>query len=444
MRRISLLLPVIFALSVAAPAEQPVGDYAARRQALAARLEGGVLLLVAPSDRDAVQTFAGFAPEPDFYYLTGWSEPDAALLLAGEQAAAAGRPARPYTEILFLPARNPRLEEWQGRRSGPDDAGLRERTGFRKVAAMHTLPEELRVLLGGAARVTLHLKELQPQTAEALAWLRRANVLPHYTAFADPRPLLAELRVVKDERELALLQHAVDATVESHLAAMRHARPDMHEREIHGLMMYEFMRRDCERPGYGPIVASGPNSTILHYKDSSRVMRAGEVLKIDVGAQCAGYVADITRTLPVSSKFTARQRELYEVVLGAQRAAEQAFQAGQSTLARSGPGSLHLVAMEHINNSAVRGPQGERLGRYFIHGLGHFIGLQVHDVGDNAQPLRPGMVFTIEPGIYIPEENIGIRIEDMYYVAADGSLVKMSRRLPSAPHEVERAMAERK
>lgn len=416
--------------------EQRPEDYRARRQALAKAAGDGIVLLFAPADRDAAQTFAGFSQDPNFYYLSGWTAPGAALLIAGQTAS------RPYTEVLFLPARNPRIEEWQGRRADVSDPEVKRNTAFQEVALIADIPQRMQRVLGQAERVTIYTDtDRQSDGAEAIAWLRRAGAFPHYTSFSNVRPLLVPLRAVKDEREIALIQHAVDATVEAHLAAMRRAAPNVHEREVHALMMYEFMRRECERPGYAPIVASGPNSTVLHYKDSARVMRAGEVLKIDVGAECGGYVSDITRTLPVSGKFTPRQRELYEIVLGAQRAVEQAFRAGKSTIARSGPGSLHQVAVEYINR--FKDAQGRPMGRYFIHGLGHFVGLQVHDVGDSSKPLQPGMVFTIEPGIYIPEENIGIRIEDMYFVGADGKLVKMSARLPSAPDEVERTMAER-
>jgi Xaa-Pro aminopeptidase len=163
------------------------------------------------------------------------------------------------------------------------------------------------------------------------------------------RPLIAELRVVKDKGELALLQRSVDATIDAHFAAMRAVRPTLGEREIHGLMLAAMMRHDgCQRPGYGPIVAAGANSTVLHYKESTGILRDGDVIKLDVGSECSGYVADITRTLPINGWFTPRQREIYQVVLGAQGAAIAAFEAGKSTIGHATPDSLYRVAYNYI------------------------------------------------------------------------------------------------
>ncbi|MCI0351785.1 MAG: M24 family metallopeptidase, partial [Acidobacteriales bacterium] len=163
---------------------------------------------------------------------------------------------------------------------------------------------------------------------------------------------------------------------------------------------------------------------------------------MDVGGEYSMYATDITRTLPANGKFTARQREIYEIVLGAQRAAEAAFESGKSTLGRTAENSLHRVAYEYINTHG-KDRHGQPLGKYFIHGLSHFVGLNVHDPGDATAPLKAGAVFTIEPGIYIPEEKLGVRIEDIYYVDANGKLVNLTAILPHTADEVERAMAEK-
>jgi Xaa-Pro aminopeptidase len=193
----------------------------------------------------------------------------------------------------------------------------------------------------------------------------------------------------------------------------------------------------CERNAYAPIVASGPNAVTLHYNRNDRRMDAGELLLMDVGAECAMYAADLTRTIPVSGKFTARQRELYEIVLGAQRAAIAAAKPGM-TLAREGAKSLFLVAKNYMDASG-KSASGKPLGDYFTHGLGHHIGLDVHDPGVPAAPLEAGNVITIEPGIYIPEEGIGIRIEDMILITETGAKV-LSAGLPSAPEEIEKIL----
>jgi len=185
-------------------------------------------------------------------------------------------------------------------------------------------------------------------------------------------------------------------------------------------------------------VGSGFDSTVLHYSADDQPIRDGDVVVMDVAGEYAMYASDITRTAPANGKFSARQREIYDIVLGTQRAVMDAFQSGHSTL--SGDNSLYKVAYDYINSHG-KDLHGEPLGKYFIHGLGHYVGLEVHDVGDNKAPLGPGMVFTIEPGIYIPEEKIGVRIEDVVYVDAEGKLVDLTAKLPHTADEIEATMS---
>jgi Xaa-Pro aminopeptidase len=238
------------------------------------------------------------------------------------------------------------------------------------------------------------------------------------------------------------IRKAVNASIAAHFAAMRSMKPDINEREISALMQYEWGKRGCERPAYAPIVGAGFNSTVLHYSDDSGPIQSGDVVVIDAAGEYSLYASDITRTLPATGKFTARQREIYDIVLGAQRAAMAAFQSGKSHLRRDQSDSIHNVAYDYINTHG-KDLHGEPLGKYFIHGLGHYVGLDVHDAGDYDVPLAPGMVFTIEPGIYIPEEKLGVRIEDMYYVDASGKLIQLTEELPHTADEVEHAMASR-
>jgi len=210
--------------------------------------------------------------------------------------------------------------------------------------------------------------------------------------------------------------------------------------EISALLQYEWGKRGCERPAYAPIVGAGLNSSVLHYSDDSGPINAGDLILIDAAGEYSMYASDITRTLPASGKFTPRQREIYEIALGAQNAAIAAFQSGKSMLSRDRPNSLYQVAYDYIDSHG-KDSHGERLGKYFNHGLSHYVGLNVHDEGDYDVPVGPGMVFTIEPGIYIPEEKLGVRIEDMYYVDTGGKLVKLSAGLPSQATDVERIMA---
>ena len=194
----------------------------------------------------------------------------------------------------------------------------------------------------------------------------------------------------------------------------------------------------CARDAYAPIVGSGPNAAVLHYSKNNRRMDSGELLLMDVAAECGMYASDITRTVPVNGKYTARQRELYEIVLGAQKAAIAAIKPGM-TIAREGPNSLNTIAKEYMNTHG-KDRNGEPLGKYFIHGLSHHVGLDVHDPSDPSLPLEAGMVITVEPGLYLPEEGIGIRIEDVVLVTETGAKV-LSAGLPREADEIEKSLA---
>jgi len=204
-------------------------------------------------------------------------------------------------------------------------------------------------------------------------------------------------------------------------------------------MQYEWGKRGCERPAYAPIVGSGPNSTVLHYDKLARKMEDGDIVVLDVGAQYSGYAADITRTLPTNGKYTARQREIYEIVLGAQNAAMAALKPGMDMCAK-GDKSVYKISYDYINSHG-KDQHGKSLGQYYIHGLGHNIGLDVHDPGAYCTPFEAGMVVTMEPGIYIPEENLGVRIEDDVLITETG-YKQLSERLPRNPDEIETIMAD--
>jgi Xaa-Pro aminopeptidase len=236
----------------------------------------------------------------------------------------------------------------------------------------------------------------------------------------------------KSPAELALIQRSIDTTLQAHRAAWKRAAPGLYEYQVAATMTDVYFDAGCERSAYEPIVGSGPNSTILHYARNSRRMDGGELLLMDVGAECAGYAADITRTIPVGAGFTARQREIYEIVLGAQNAVITAIKPG--VMLRD----LTKVAREYIDTHG-KDLHGETLGKYFTHGVSHHVGLDVHDATDFGEPLAEGNVITVEPGIYIPEENIGIRIEDMVEVSKDGARL-MSGALPRDPGDVEKAL----
>jgi len=226
----------------------------------------------------------------------------------------------------------------------------------------------------------------------------------------------------------------------AHREAMKAVRPGLYEYQVAALMKYVFEREGCERPAYAPVVGSGFNSTVLHYSANTRRMEAGDVLVLDVAGEYSFYAADITRTLPVSGRFTPRQRQIYEIVLGAQKAAIAAIRPGV-TVARAGPNSIHKIVVDYLNAQG-KDRLGEPLGKYFIHGLSHHVGLSVHDAGPVTRPLEPGMVITVEPGIYIPEEGLGVRIEDMVLVTESGARL-LTESLPREAADIERAMGRR-
>lgn len=416
---------------------QPNADYHARREALAKKA-GGVVVLFAPLEAGDAEY--GFRQDDNFYYLSGVTEPGVALLIAPAVEAKDDSPARLYTEILFLPPHNLRLEKFTGPKLGAENPDAPKSTGFDHVEDMGKLPDEVSKVMASGRPVIYTDVASQGETsasAEPLTFLKRTNA---FLFFQDVKPLLSALRTVKDAGEAALIRKAVDASAAAHVAAMRGVKPNVTEFEISALLQYEWGKRGCERPSYSPIVGSGHNSTVLHYSENSNTMKAGDVVVIDAAGEYSMYAADITRTLPVNGHFTARQREIYDIVLGAQEAAMAAFQSGKSMLFGDSDASLNKVAKDYIKSHG-KDLHGQPLDQYFIHGLGHYIGLNVHDAGDYKVPLGPGAAFTIEPGIYIPEENIGVRIEDDYYVDADGKLIKLSAALPSKATDVEKAMA---
>jgi len=435
-----LLFFLISSLPALAMERQPSADYRTRREALAKKTSAGVTVIFA--DTEAEAAVYGFRQNNNFYYLTGWAEPGAAVLVAPARDAKDGQPGHPYTEILFLPARDLVEERWTGVKLGPDSSEAAAATGFDHVESLAKLDEELPRLIMKDDRIYLELtgsESTSPVSPGLLEWLKRTRAIPGRVQTADARPLLASLRTVKDAGELALMKKAAEASMAGHRAAMRAMKPGMTEREIAAVLQYEWEKRGCERPSYSSIVGSGFNGTVLHYSDDSGPINAGDLVVIDAAGEYSMYADDITRTLPATGKFTARQREIYDIVLGAQQAAMAAFQSGKSTLGRTSENSLYKVANEYIKTHG-KDLHGEPLDKYFIHGLGHYVGLYVHDDNDYTVPLGPGMVFTIEPGIYIPEERFGVRIEDMFYVANDGKLVDMTAGLPRTADEVERAM----
>jgi len=447
--RFSRLLP-LFLLSPAgllAPAvlsldRQPSADYHTRRVHLSESLNQGVAVLFAAEE--PITDFNPFRQDSDFYYLTGWNEPGAALLIEASSGADDLHPARTYREILFLPTRNLRNERYTGPKLDAASPEAPHQTGVDEVQPMTALPTILGTLIKSDRYLERNLwSQPDNERARALAsWTATTLGMDTTLPLLDVHDLTTTLRSIKDSGELALMRKAADASVKAQLAMIAAIHPGMTERAAAGIVIESLMANGCERPSYASIVGSGPNSTILHYSENSRTMQAGEVLLVDAAGEYSMYASDITRTMPVGGRFTARQREVYNIVLGAQRAAMDAFVAGKSHI--NDPyhrysDSLDTIAFTFMNAHG-KDLHGQPLGKYFIHGIGHLVGLDVHDPWDYAKPIEKGMVFTIEPGIYIPEEKLGVRIEDDYYVKSDGTLECITCALPKSPEGIEGLM----
>jgi Xaa-Pro aminopeptidase len=420
---------------------EPNEVYAARRAKIAAQVDGPVILWGFTGREEFSQSYI-FAQEDNFYYLTGHNQEGAGLIILPAQKDGQHDAWDGPREMLFLPAKEPQKEKWNGIRMSPTDADISKRTGFGSVepfgemrAALEKLAKEYPI---NFYTILPYEKENggYPHEKAVVNWLQMAEP---QVKLKDVRGNIEALRVIKSPGEITFLRKAIDLSVDSHLAAMKMMRPGVWEYQVAAKMVEVHGMGGSEVEGYAPIVGAGFNSTVLHYDQLSRKIEDGDIVVLDVGAQYAGYSADITRTLPANGKFTARQREIYDIVLGAQNAAMAALKPGMN-LCKSGEKSVYKISFDYINSHGAD-LHGKKLGQYYIHGLGHNIGLDVHDPGSYCKPLEPGMVVTMEPGIYIPEENLGVRIEDDVLITETGYEL-LSKRLPRDPAEIEKVMAE--
>jgi Xaa-Pro aminopeptidase len=435
------LLP-LFVGSAHALDRQSNADYHTRRLALADKLNGGAAILFAAEE--PLLDFMPYRQDEDFYYLTGWNEPGAALLIEAPVAAQGTHPSRPYREVMFLPTRNLRMELYTGAKLDAAAPNAPQVTGIDEVKPMSDLAVILNQLAAENRAVMSRIwsEPDMEQAKSVVTWTAATLGMGSAPQFSDVRTLTAQLRATKDAGEMTLLHKASDASVVAQFAMMKAVHPGQKERTVAGIIIQNLMENGCERPSYAPIVGSGEKSTELHYSDNSQTMKDGDVVVVDAAGEYSMYASDITRTVPVNGHFTERQREIYNIVLGAQRAAMESFVAGKSHLndpQHKYSDSLDTIAWNYMNAHG-KDLHGEPLGKYFIHGIGHSVGINVHDPFDYSQPIPKGMVFTIEPGIYIPDEKIGVRIEDVFYADQDGKLECLTCALPKEADAVEATM----
>ena len=418
---------------------EPSSVFSERRAKLMAAINAPIVLFGYTGHEEANAVYV-FMQEENFYYLTGHNEEGAALLLVPESATEKGWTGP--REILYLPARNLLQERWNGPRIGPDDPGVQEKTGFAHVESFAKLHDAVASLAKNYSEIYTELPgphdEGYPHAATWSKWVKEAA--PEVT-LKDVSSAVGTLRAIKTPGELELIQKAIDPSIDAHLAAMKMVRPGLYEYQVAAKMVEIHNYAGCETEAYAPIVGTNIDSTVLHYDKLDRKIEDGDIVLMDVAGQYSGYASDITRTIPANGKFAPRQREIYEIVLGAQNAAMAAVKPGM-TLGGKDASSLQRIAMEYIDSHG-KDKEGHSLGKYYIHGLSHHVGLDVHDASGPARPLEPGMVITIEPGIYIPEENLGVRIEDDVLVTPTGYKL-LTARLPRSADEIEKIMAEGK
>jgi Xaa-Pro aminopeptidase len=397
--------------------------YRDRRRRLMERMKSGVAVVYGPAAVDRGATGAPIdRAGSDFAYLTGIvDEGGGALLLAPGE--------RTYREFLFLPNVDPESDRWEGTRLllGGE---LRRRTGFEKVSRIGGLGPTLAqtAARSGEMRYIGPLASPDAAVPRELELYGRVAARVPGTRIVNNHGLVHAMRLVKEPRELELMRKAIAATGRGMLAAMRAARPGMKEFELKAIIENEFRAAGARGLAFPSIVGVARNSAVLHYMGGDNEIRSGDLILADIGAEYDHYAADITRTFPVDGRFTPEQRGVYDTVLAAQSAAAAKLRAGAVYEALSRAATDVIEAAGHRDD--------------FWHGLGHFVGLDVHDVGDYAQPLPAGAVLTIEPGIYLPHRDFGVRIEDEYLVTASGN-EHLSRAVPRTVAEIEAAMAAR-
>jgi Xaa-Pro aminopeptidase len=418
-----------------------------------AQMTPGAVALVptAPEVRRNSDCDYPFRHDSYFYYLTGFAEPCSVLVLV---AASAASPAR---SMLFCRARNPEREIWDGHRHGPE--GARASFGFDDAYAIDELDAHVTALLAHAPALYTLMGASSEFDAQVKTWLHGSTAVA-----CDLRGALDEMRVFKDDAEQALMRRAAGISSEAHARAMRQTRPGMREYEIEAELLHEFRKNGAQYPAYPAIVAAGANACVLHYSANDALANDGDLVLIDAGCELDGYASDITRTYPVNGRFSAPQKTLYELVLAAQQAALRAVKPGQPYAAVHeaavrvlAQGMLDLGLLDRNLCGSLEDVISDHSYRqFYMHGSGHWLGMDVHDVGlyrTSAEPgaasrqLQPGMMLTVEPGIYVrpakgvPERfwHIGIRIEDDVQVSADGHLI-ISDTAPKSVRAIEEWM----
>ena len=386
-----------------------------------------------------------FRQNSDLFYLSGIDQEQSILVLFPDA------PLPKYREILFLKKTNEHIAVWEGHKYTKEEA--RATSGVQSIYWLEDYNSIVPMLMNHAKTVYFNLNENDRFSNEVpYKELRFANDMKsRYPAHTIERsaPLLASLRAIKNDIEIKLMQKAIDITEKAFRRVLRFVKPGVMEHEIEAEIIHEFIRKRANGHAYTPIIASGSSACILHYNDNNKECKDGEVILLDFGAEYANYAADLSRSIPVNGLFTDRQRDVYNAVLRVMRQATTMLVPGNTIeqyhvevgkIMEHELIGLGLISREDVKN---QNPDYPAYKKYFMHGTSHFLGLDVHDVGNRYELMKPGMVFTCEPGIYIPEEGLGIRLENDILITTRQPVDLMAE-IPVEVEDVEEAMREAK
>ena len=415
-------------------------------------------MAVIPAAHEATRSYDTefkFRQDSDFWYLTGFPEPDAVAVIDPSNKKA------PYT--LYVRPRDPEMETWFGRREGTD--GALKNYGADRAFSIEKFPADLSKILDGHDRLyyrfavdrTLDLRIIDYLSGQRVRRLKTAYP-PH--TIIDPALIIGEMRLHKTADEIEMMQAAATIAAEAHVLAMKKVTPGMNEFQVEAMMESYMRDRGASGVAYNSIIGGGGNATILHYIENNASLKDGDLLLIDAGAEYRGYASDITRTFPINGKFSPAQREVYDVVLDTQLQCIEYTKTGNTVKGRQ-EFSIELLTEGMKKLGLLKGKTADLIKKkaymkYYMHGVGHYLGLDVHDAGryftdqaaKNSRPFVPGMVLTVEPGLYIPPDDksapakyrgIGIRIEDDVLVTEDGNR-NLTSAVPKEPEEIEALM----
>jgi len=416
---------------------------------------------VIPAAHEATRSYDTeyrFRQDSDFWYLTGFPEPDAVAIIDPSSKT-------PFT--LYVRPRDLEMETWFGRREGVE--GATKNYGADKAHSIDKFDADLAKLLDGHEKLYYRFAVDKALDQKILTYLQTQRVRRLKTAYpphtiVDPTTILGEMRLHKTDDEVAMMQRAADIAAEAHVVAMKKVKPGMNEYQVESLIESYMREKGANGVAYNSIVGGGDNATILHYVENNMPLKDGDLILIDAGAEYKGYASDITRTFPVNGKYSKAQREVYDVVLDVQEQCVEYTKTGNTVKARQ-EFSIELLTEGMKKLGLLKGKTKDLIKKksymkYYMHGVGHYLGLDVHDAGryftdqqaKNSKPFAPGMVLTVEPGLYIPPDDksapskyrgIGIRIEDDVLVTADGNR-NLTAKVPKDPDEIEALMAKSK